>query len=269
VIPYAWRVVRTLVILVFVMLAPLGWLAARADEDEAQMGAEVYNQLKSQNEIVASSPLYDVLRPIAQRITRVVQPQYAYPIHFYIVHEKNPNAFAAPGGNVYVIDSLFYFVHNTEELAGTLCHETSHLLHHDSAHEMQHDQAIRRREFLAGLLFGTSLASVLAIGAVADLDSAHYSRGAEEAADLKGADTCASAGYNPWGLVWLFQEFSSSGMQAPPEVLSDHPNDEHRIEALEQHFKEDPQTFARFDSDIKNATPIKLPASKAETFVQQ
>jgi beta-barrel assembly-enhancing protease len=256
---------RKLIILLCVMLPPYGWSIARA-QDEPQMGAQVYNQLKAQNEIVSASPLYDVLRPIAQRITSVVQPQYPYPIHFYIVHEKNPNAFAAPGGNVYVVDSLFYFVHNTEELAGTICHETSHLLHHDSAQEMRHDQAIRKREFLAGLLLGTNLATVLAISAVADLDSAHYSRGAEEAADLKGADTCAAAGYNPWGLVWLFRDFSTSGMKAPPEVLSDHPDDEHRIEALEQYFKQSPQTFARFDSDIKHATPLKLPASKSETF---
>jgi predicted Zn-dependent protease len=241
------------------LTAPASTVARAQDDDEQQMGAQVYNQLKSQGEIVAQSRLYDVLRPIAARITRVVQPQYGYPIHFYIVHEKDPNAFAAPGGNVYVVDSLFYFVHNTEELAGTICHETSHLLHHDSANEMRHQRQIQGREVAAGLLLGNDVATILAISAVADLDSAHYSRSAEEAADLKGADTCAAAGYNPWGLVWLFQDFDTSGMKAPPEFLSDHPNDEHRIEALEQHFKEDPQTFARFNSNIKSATPLKLP----------
>ena len=59
------------------------------------------------------------MAPIAAAITKVVQPKYPYPIHFYIVHEAQPNAFAAPGGNIYVVDSMFYFVHNTEELAGT------------------------------------------------------------------------------------------------------------------------------------------------------
>lgn len=48
-----------------------------------------------------SSPLYDQLRPIADAISRVAQPQYNHPFKFYLVHETQPNAFAAPGGNVY------------------------------------------------------------------------------------------------------------------------------------------------------------------------
>src|SRR5277367_5538231 len=111
-------------------LEPAGAMAQGGDE--AQMGAQLFNQLKAQGEIVSSSPLYDRLSPIATELTTVVQPQYQYPIHFYLVHESQPNAFAAPGGNVYVTDSLFYFVKNEQELEGTLCHETSHLLHHDS-----------------------------------------------------------------------------------------------------------------------------------------
>jgi beta-barrel assembly-enhancing protease len=260
------RAIRTILTLVILLPSLLASASAQA-EDEAQMGSEVFHQLKSQGEIVASSPLYDVLRPIADRITRVVQPHYAYPIHFYIVHEQNPNAFATPGGNIYVVDSLFYFVHNTEELAGTLCHETSHLLNHDSTHEMQNNEAIRKRQFAAGLLLGPNLATILAISAVGDLDSAHYSRATEESADLKGSDTCAAAGYNPWGLVWLFRDFSASGMRTPPEVLSDHPDDEHRIEALEQHFKQYPQRFAGFSPDPKQSTPLKLPTSRSETFL--
>ena len=182
--------------------------ASRADDlNEAQVGKEIFGELKSQGEIVKSSPLYNTLAPIAAAITKAVQPQYPYPIHFYIVHESQPNAFAAPGGNVYVIDSLLYFVKNTEELAGTLCHETSHLLHHDSMELMKRNEAIRKRAVGAAILLGPTLETVLTVGAIARLDSKHYSREVEEAADLKGSDTCAAAGYNPWGLVWLFEDF--------------------------------------------------------------
>jgi len=59
---------------------------------------------------VASSPLYDPLLPIAAAITRTAQPRYNHPFKFYLVHEAQPNAFATPGGNVYVVDSLLYFV---------------------------------------------------------------------------------------------------------------------------------------------------------------
>jgi Zn-dependent protease with chaperone function len=104
--------------------APWQAKASKGDE-EVQMGQEVYDQLKAKGEIVESSPLYDVLRPMAENISRAAQPQYNHPFKFFLVHEEQPNAFATPGGNVYVVDSLMYFVKNTDELSGTLCHETS------------------------------------------------------------------------------------------------------------------------------------------------
>src|SRR5579862_6804436 len=103
-----------------------------SQDEEQQLGQEVFDELKQKGEIVESSPLYDTLRPIADAITRAAQPQYNHPFKFYLVHEAQPNAFATPGGNVYVVDSLLYFVKNTDELAGTLCHEVSHTIHHDT-----------------------------------------------------------------------------------------------------------------------------------------
>ena len=58
------------------------------------------------------------------------------------MHEAQPNAFATPGGNVYVVDSLLYFARNTEELAGTLCHEVSHTIHRDSVELMKKKRQI-------------------------------------------------------------------------------------------------------------------------------
>ncbi len=95
-------------------------------DDEIQMGQEVFNELKAKGEIVKSSVLYDRLAPMADAVTRAAQPRYGHPFKFYLVHEQQPNAFATPGGNVYVTDALLYFVRNTEQLAGTLCHEVSH-----------------------------------------------------------------------------------------------------------------------------------------------
>ena len=249
-------------------LAVIVPLRASAQQDEeSQMGAQLFDQLKSQGEIVASSPLYDRLRPISDPITRAVQPRYNYPIHFYIVHERQPNAFAAPGGNVYVTDSMLYFVKNTQELAGTLCHETSHLIHHDSLAKMKDEEAIRQRAIAATILLGPSIKLLLATVAISNLDALHYSRGVEERADITGSDTCALAGYNPWGLVWLFQDFSSA-RNTPPEILSDHPNDAHRVAMLEQHFKENPKRFSGFDSDPKSATPLTIAKNEPEIFLK-
>jgi predicted Zn-dependent protease len=255
-------------LVIMVMIVGAGTPARADDTDEAKLGAQLFTELKSQGEIVKSSPLYDTLAPIATAITKVVQPQYRYPIHFYIVHESQPNAFAAPGGNVYVIDSLMYFVHNAQELAGTLCHETSHLLHHDSVNLMKRNDAIRTRAIAATILLGPTVGTALAMTAIAQLDSNHYSREAEEAADLKGADTCATAGYDPWGLVWLFQDFSAANLKTPPEILSDHPNDAHRIEQLKAHFAANPSVFSAFNPNPKSATPLHPPKNESEQFLR-
>jgi predicted Zn-dependent protease len=231
------------------------------------MGQEVFNQLKAKGEIVESSPLYDQLRPIADAITRVAQPRYNHPFKFYLVHETQPNAFATPGGNVYVVDSLLYFVKNTEQLAGTLCHEVSHTIHHDTVALMEKQEKLEKREVGAAVLMGPSRAHILAILLVGKLHSLSYSRDVESRADLTGSDVCASAGYNPWGLVWLFQDFKNAQPDQLPQLLSDHPDDQHRVDALENHFRENPSVFGGFSSDPRSAKPFSAPKNAPESFL--
>jgi beta-barrel assembly-enhancing protease len=237
-------------------------------DDEVQMGQEVFDQLKAKGEIVQSSPLYDVLNPIADAITRSAQPRYNHPFKFYLVHETQPNAFATPGGNVYVVDSLLYFVKNTEELSGTLCHEVSHTIHHDTVTLMEKQHKLEAREVGAAVLLGPTRAHVLAILLFGKLHSLSYSRDVEERADITGSDVCAGTGYNPYGLIWLFQDFQNANMGQVPQILSDHPDNENRVKALEKHFKENPAVFGKFNSDPKSATPISVPKNAAEVFLR-
>jgi len=244
-------------------LAPLAAQSSDQDE-EVQMGQEVFNELKAKGEIIESSPLYDQLRPIADAITRAAQPQYDHPFKFYLVHENQPNAFATPGGNVYVVDSLLYFVKNTDELAGTLCHEVSHTIHHDTVTLMDEDLKLTAREVGAAVLLGHPLA----IAVLGKLHSLSYSRDVESRADLTGSDVCAKAGYNPGGLVWLFQDFQNADLGQVPQLLSDHPGNENRVQALKRHFRANPSVFGRFNSDPKSALPISVPKNASEVFLR-
>src|SRR6267154_2797751 len=247
-----------------------GVSAPRAEDtrldDEQQVGQEVFNELKGKGEIVASSPLYDTLTPI-EAITRTAQPRYNHPFKFYLVHESSPNAFATPGGNIYVTDSLLYFVKNTEELAGTICHEVSHTIHHDSMMLIEKERKVERRELGAAILLGPTRAHILAIALIGKLRSLGYSRDVESAADITGSDVCAASGYNPWGLVWLFKDFDAADRAQVPQLLSDHPDNQHRVEALEQHFREHPAVFKSFASDAGRATPFVVPKNAAEVFL--
>jgi predicted Zn-dependent protease len=239
-----------------------------ADQDEeVLMGQEIFNELKAKGEIIESSPLYDILRPITDPIARAAQPQYNHPFKFYLVHESQPNAFATPGGNVYVVDSLMHFVKNKEELAGTLCHEVAHTIHHDSVELMEKREKIKEREIGAAILLGPTRAHLLAIALIGQLHSLGYSRDVEARADLTGSDVCAQTGSNPWGLVWLFQDFKNANPNQIPQLLSDHPADQNRINALESHFRQNPSVFGKFSSDPKSATSIDVPKNSQEVFM--
>jgi predicted Zn-dependent protease len=239
----------------------------KRQDDELQMGREVFDELKAKGEIVDSSPLYDNLRPIADAITRIAQPRYEHPFKFYLVHETQPNAFATPGGNIYVVDSLLSFVKNKEQLAGTLCHEVSHTINHDTMTLIEKQHEIEKREVGAAVAVGPTRAHILALALIGKLHSLSYSRDMEGRADLTGSDICASAGYNPWGLVWLFEDFKNAQPNELPQLLSDHPNDQHRISSLERHFRENPSTFGGFSSDSKSATTFSAPKNAPETFL--
>jgi len=250
----------------FVLASTLALAAApaavrAADDQEAQIGQQEYASLQQKGEIIARpNALYSALDPIASRIKRVADSQYGTPFNFILVHEAQPNAFAVPGGNVYVTDSLMHFVANREELAGVLCHETSHDIHHDVINNMQKEQPVAIGAAILSSMIGggNNRMANAALGLGTQLTFGNFSRRVETNADLKGSETCAQAGYNPWGMVWLFQKFSQSGSGGSLEMLSDHPSDNHRIADLESHFRQDPSLFSRFPSSIANATPLRV-----------
>ena len=236
-------------------------------QEEQQLGTETFNELKAKREIITASPLYDSLKPLTSDIARAAQPRYGLPIKFYLVHEAQPNAFATPGGSVYVVDELLYFVKNDEELAGTICHELAHTIHHDSMELAEKQKKVMERELGAAVLMGPTARHALAIALLGKLHSLSYSRDVEARADLTGADICAAAGHNPWGLVWLFQDFKNTPSGQVPQLLSDHPSDQHRIDALEQHFRRNPSVFSKFSSDPKSATSFSAPKNAPEVFL--
>jgi predicted Zn-dependent protease len=237
-------------------------------DDEEQVGQQMFEELKAKGEIIVSSPLYDTLTPIATAVTRTAQPRYNHSFKFYLVHEPQPNAFSVPGGNVYVTDSLLYFAKNTEQLAGTLCHEVSHTIHHDSMALIEKERQVARRELGAAIVLGPTRAHVLAIALAGKLRSLGYSREAESAADLTGADVCAASRYNPWGLVWLFQDFDAADTAQVPQLLSDHPDNPHRVAALKQHFRENPAAFGSFNADPRSARPFAAPKDAPVVFMR-
>jgi Zn-dependent protease with chaperone function len=212
---------------------------------------------ESMSKCIESYPLYDSLQPVADAITRAAQPQYNHQLNFYLVHESQPNAVAAAGSNLFVTDSLLYFVRITDELAVTLCHEVAHTIHHDTV------TLIKKRKIAAGLILGSTRTHILALTFLGHLHSLRYSRDVEEQADLTSSEICAETRYNPWGLVWLLKDFENSSIGEVPELLSDHPNDKHRIDSFEKQFQKEASVFAKFDPDPRSAAQFSVPEKAA------
>ncbi len=235
-------------------------------DEETQVGGEIYNKLAGDAEIIVKSPLYAPLHSVTGPVAAVAGRHYNHPFKFIMVHEKQPNAFSVPGGNVFVVDSLMTFARNKEELTGVLCHEVSHTLHHDSMKKIQQQKRRAAAEAGALLVVGPTVAHAIAIDVLGDLRSNGYSREMESAADITGADVCAAAGYNPYGLVWLFQDFQNADPNQIPQLLSDHPSFGNRIQALLAHFRQNPSVFSKYSPDRRTAHPLNAPAGAWVVF---
>ena len=234
--------------------------AAYSDQEnwELQVGQQFYQKLASQGKIVRDSPYYSTLNPIAARISRVASTKYFVPFHFILVNDTQPNAFAVPGGNVYVTTAMMTFAKSEQELSGVLCHETAHDIHHDVYNNARKDQTIGLAAGVLGLLIGRNsqmISSAINLGA--NLQALNFSRAVESNADHTGAYICAQAGENPWGMVWLFRRFQEKPSGVPLEMLSDHPRDDHRVTDLENLFASDSATFGRYNSNQATAKPLR------------
>lgn len=210
---------------------------------ENQVGQQRYAQYLQRGEIVApQSPLYQTLDPIARAIAAVAKPQYFAPFHFFLLDEQTPNAFAMPGGNVYVTTALLSFLKNRDELAGVLCHEVNHDIHHDMYAVYQATQG------------GSSPNDPAAIA---------YERAAESNADRAGAYTCARAGFNPWGMIWNFRQYRQT-MGVGNNGGVDHPADAQREADLIALFQSDKAAFGKFRDDVATSAPLSTQPQVAQ-----
>lgn len=157
-------------------------------------------------------------------------------------------------------------VQNKEELAGVLCNEVSHTIHHDVYDLYVKSQRVSLWATLGQLLLGQNSRIVsFAIDLLANVQVLRFSRDVEHNADVSGAYVCAQSGFTPWGMVWMMKRFLETNKSNPPEFLSDHPTDSHRIADLEKLFADNPQTFARFNKLIANATPLQYEGLRAQS----
>lgn len=217
-----------------------------------QAAAQVYQQMPV---LPDSSPETQYIRQLGQKLAATIPPQYSWPFEFHVVAQKEINAFALPGGPMFVNIGTITAAANEAELAGVMAHEMSHVYMQHSAKQASQAQTTGLVAGLAEAALGAS-AGGKAGGMVGQLGQMgiqfgaqglmlKYSRTDEAQADAVGAIVLYHAGYNPHALADFFKILESEGGKAPPQWLSDHPNPGNREQAIEKEIRNwPPQHYA-------------------------
>lgn len=203
-------------------------------EDEWKLGAQLSQDVARQVRLSSDPTLNQYVSSMGQRIAQQTPPPFnQLPWQFHVVEDPAINAFAIPGGHIYVHTGLIANADNAAELAGVIAHEISHVTARHSTEQITRQYGL---SILAGLVLGQDPGKLteLAANIVAGGALARFSRQAEEEADELGIRAMASAGYNPIGMATMFEELLEHRRGQPGRVdrfFSTHPLTEERAAA--------------------------------------
>ncbi len=183
--------------------------------------------------------LQEKVKKVGQRLVNsTVARKTPYHFDYYLLRDpQTVNAFALPGGQIFITYGLFKRLKTEDQLAGVLGHETGHVVGRHSAEHMAKQELTQG--ILTGIMAGTNPTDAQIAAVVANTINLKYGRKDELEADRLGVKFMIEAGYNPQGMIELMNILeASSGGQAPPEFQSTHPSSPHRIQEIKKAIAE-------------------------------
>ncbi|MEX2016732.1 MAG: M48 family metallopeptidase [Candidatus Hydrogenedentales bacterium] len=215
-----------------------GGINLLSTEEELALGQKMAAQIEQEQPVLNDPAVQQYVDRIGQRLQAVVPPGVDRNINYQFKVIDAPdtvNAFALPGGYLYVYTGLMKLIENEAELAGVMAHEIAHVTaeHHGEQLTKQYGAS-----FLASLLLGEDPGAIAqGVAQVTNyLVQAGYSREAEREADRIGADMLMRGGYNPNAMITFMQKMAAQS-QAPGgrimAFISTHPLTQERIEYLQ------------------------------------
>jgi predicted Zn-dependent protease len=231
------------------------YVALSADQEKA-LGLQAAPEMARQNGGAVDPRTDPAARTVALVGQKIVQSSdagspkspYAGNFHFYLLNNEDMiNAFALPGGQIFITRALYDKLENEAELAGVLGHEIGHVIHRHSAQQMAKGQLGASLSTAAGV--GSNDARV-AVGAqmANQMLQLRYGRNDESQSDKTGLTYMADAGYDPRAMLEVMKvlEKASAGGRTP-DWMQSHPLPKNRLREVDQIIKKDftPEELAK------------------------
>ncbi len=203
--------------------------------DDVKLGREAAGEAEKKLQIVNDAQLGSYIDHVGQRLAAGIPPEFQhseFQYTFKVVQAKEINAFALPGGPMYVNTGMIEAAKTEAEMAGVMAHEISHVaLRHGTAQATKASKYNTLSSILGmgGQVLGGPIGTAAQMGAQGvGVYFLKFSREYETEADLLGARIMANAGYDPRDLANMFQTIEKQGGSGGPSFLSDHPSPKDR-----------------------------------------
>ncbi len=214
-----------------------GWNMFSPEQD-VEVGREVSADAERQLPMLGESRVDNYVNNLGRRLAEHA-PGEEYPYAFKVVNDRAINAFALPGGPIYINRGVIEAADNESQLAGVIAHEISHVaLRHGTNQASKASAAQLPLAILGGLLGSDSTTAILSqLGASFAVNSVllKYSRTAESQADIMGTQILYDSGYDPRAMGQFFEKIEDQQEGGGPvEFFSNHPSPENRIERVNE-----------------------------------
>jgi predicted Zn-dependent protease len=230
-------------------------------QQDVQLGQESAAEVRKKMTVIKDPFLTAYVNKVGKRLVASQEAQASgFPFTFEVVADPSINAFALPGGPMFINTGLLKAVDNEAELAGVMGHEMSHVILRHGTNQASKAKLIELPAILGSQMAGGSMLGQLAsagIGLGANSVLLKFSRGAESQADLMGSHLMAEAGYDPMQLAAFFNKLNGEGGARAPQFMSDHPNPDNREKAIAQEVQRMPaERYAYQTGDFQRMKQI-------------
>jgi predicted Zn-dependent protease len=232
----------TLLVLVLLLGSFVKGNYAMTTEEEKKLGKKILLEMEQKVEVMKDLTLQTFIDKIGHLLVAQIGPT-PFEFKFYLIKAQDPNAFAIPGGYIFLTTGLIVLAENEQEIAGVLSHEISHVTQRHIARMIEKSKGLNiatLAAILAGMLVGGggagSQAAVAMATATAGALTLKYTREMETDADQNSLHLLIKAGYDPNGMISFLNKIYRMSLSTAPQIpvyLLTHPAVEDRISLLE------------------------------------